>query len=365
MPVFTLQDVSQRFAGEILGDPSRRISGANSLRGASETDLVFVSDLANLRALSQSRSRACFVSRPLAPELPVESPVSFVVVNDALACFVEMLAEFRPQRSRPSLGISSTAVVSPTAKIGPDTNIYPGAFIGDRAEIGSGCDIYPGVFVGEDCRVGDDCTLHANVVLYPDTVVADRVTLHAGTVLGCDGFGYRLRSGRFEKIPQLGSVRIDADVEIGAVTTVDRGMIGATVIGEGTKLDNHVMIGHNCEIGRHNVFVSQVGLAGSVTTGDYVRCAGQVGIGDHVHLGDGCTLGAKAGVHKDVPAGVEYVGVPAGPAREQFKAVLAVQRLPELRQQVDSLTKAVRALEEQLRLLQERSAVSLAQKDAD
>ena len=161
-----------------------------------------------------------------------------------------------------------------------------------------------------------------NAVLYDDIIVGNRVIIHAGCVIGADGFGYRLVDGRHERIPHFGTVRIEDDVEIGANTTIDRAMVDETVIGQGTKLDNLVMIGHNCEIGRHNLFVSQVGLAGSVTTGDYVVCAGQVGIADHVHLGSRSVLEPKAGVHKDVPDGERHVGVPAIPEADCYRSVV-------------------------------------------
>lgn len=160
-------------------------------------------------------------------------------------------------------------------------------------------------------------------------------------MIGADGFSYRLVDGRHERIPHYGSVRIEDDVEVGACTTIDRAMVDETVIGQGTKLDNLVMIGHNCEIGRHNLLVSQAGLAGSVTTGDYVICAGQVGIADHVHLGTRSVVGAKAGVHKDIPAGERQIGVPAIPEAECRRVVMAQHKLPEMRQQLKALERQV------------------------
>jgi UDP-3-O-[3-hydroxymyristoyl] glucosamine N-acyltransferase len=175
--------------------------------------------------------------------------------------------------------------------------------------------------------------------------LGQRVIIHAGAVIGADGFGYRFHHNAYIRIPHTGSVIIEDDVEIGAGATIDRGMVGATVIGAGTKIDNQVMIAHNCRIGRHNAFASQVGIAGSTVTEDYVRCAGQVGIADHLHLGRGCTLGPKAGVHVDVPAGAKWHGMPAGPDKEQIRLHLCVQRLPELLKQVHDLQARLAALE--------------------
>jgi UDP-3-O-[3-hydroxymyristoyl] glucosamine N-acyltransferase len=170
-------------------------------------------------------------------------------------------------------------------------------------------------------------------------------------VIGADGFGYRTIEGRHVRITHFGSVRIEDDVEVGAATTIDRAMVGETIIGAGTKLDNLVMIGHNCEIGRHNLFVSQVGLAGSVTTGDYVVCAGQTGVADHVHLGAGCVLGAKSGVHKDIPAGQRYIGAPATPESEARRIVMTQQKIPEMRKQLRALERQVQELAERVQQL--------------
>jgi UDP-3-O-[3-hydroxymyristoyl] glucosamine N-acyltransferase len=274
-----------------------------------------------------------------------------LVVDDPLEAFIAIQRQFRPQPARPQIGVAAGAHVDQTATIGRETNVYAGAFVDAGAVIGARCDIYPGVFVGRNCRIGDECVLYPNVVLYPDVVLHHRVIIHAAAVLGADGFGYRFRDGRFIKIPQLGWVEVHADCEIGAGTTIDRGMIGPTVIGAGTKLDDQVMIGHNCELGRHNAFASQVGLAGSVTTGDYVRCAGQVGIADHVHLGQGCTLGAKAGVHKDIPAGETHIGYPARPEQEQLRIVMATGKVPDMRRQIRELESRVETLTRQIERL--------------
>ena len=202
--------------------------------------------------------------------------------------------------------------------------------------------------IGDGCSIGDSSTLHPRVVLYPDVEIGERVVLHAGVVVGADGFGYRFRDGRFEKIPQLGSVRIENDVEIGANSTIDRGMIGPTVIGEGTKLDNLIMVAHNCQIGKHNVFASQVGLAGSTSTGDRVRIGGQAGIADHIHIGTGVSLAASSAVHKDVPDGEIWAGYPARPAEESFRILMVQGKLPEMRTKLRALEKQVQRLTAEL-----------------
>jgi UDP-3-O-[3-hydroxymyristoyl] glucosamine N-acyltransferase len=339
MTVPTLGQLAVRVAGEVRGDAALEIHSAASLRKAGPHDISFAGDEKHLRTLSESRAGACIVGRQHRDnQLLAGTRASLLFVDDAQDAFISVLREFRGASLRPQVGVSPAATISGSATIGPDCNIYPGAFVDDHAVMGSRCDLYPGTYVGRNCRIGDDCILYPNAVLYADVHLGDRVIVHASAVLGADGFGYRFRRGRFEKIPQLGWVSVENDCEIGACATIDRGMIGATVIGEGTKLDNLVMIGHNCELGKHNAFASQVGLAGSVVTGDYVRCAGQVGVADHVHLGRGCTLGAKAGVHKDIPEGDTQIGYPARPEQEQLRIVMATGKVPEMR-------KALRELE--------------------
>lgn len=358
----TVDQLARKLQGEVLGNREREISDAKGLLKATAEDVTFVADDQNLRMLNKCQAGVVLINAerlPTAQQLMALNDTTFIVVVDPLTAFIETMKQFRPQRERPQFGVSPHAHVDPSATIGADTNIHPGAVIGADAIIGSGCDIHPGVVIGAGCRVGDQTTIHPHAVLYPEITVGNRVLIHANSVIGADGFGYRFEQGRFLKIPQLGTVRIDDDVEIGACTTIDRGMVGPTIVGEGTKLDNLVMIAHNCELGKHNAFVSQVGLAGSVTTGDYVRCAGQVGIADHVHLGTGCTLAAKAGVHKNIPEGQTHIGAPSGPIDEQFKIMMAIQKAPEMRTQLRQLDRQVTELTKQLTELRNQMSESL------
>ena len=335
-----------------IGDPTLRIDGARPLEKAGPHDIAFVANEANLRKLKHCTAGAVLVSESLSDSLDAgEKPAAVIFVDDAKAAFIEVLKQLFPPPARPSIGISPYATVSATAQIGANTNIYPGAYVADNVVLGAGCDVYPGVYIGSGCRLGDRVTLHPGVVLYPRVLIGNRVTIHASAVAGADGFGYQLVDGRHQKIPHFGTVRIEDDVEIGACTTIDRAMIGETVIGEGTKLDNLIMIAHNCELGKHNIFVGQVGLAGSVTTGNYVVCAGHVGVADHVHLGEGCVLGSKSGVHKDIPPGETYIGTPAQPAAEAMKIVMAQRKLPEMRKQLRDLEAKVAELTAQLKTM--------------
>ena len=346
----TVGVLSAQVGGEVVGDADRLMKDAQALSKASGSEVSFLGNDTRIRELEGCQAGAILIARKKLDELSValRAEHTFIVVADVLDAFLTILKQFRTARPRAAIGISPLAMVSGSAVIGENTNIYPGAYIGEDAVIGANCDLFPGVFVGDGTVIGDDVTIHPNAVLYNDVSIGNRVLIHASAVIGADGFGFRFRGGRYHKIPQLGTVRIEDDVEIGACSTIDRGMIGPTIIGEGTKLDNLVMVAHNCEIGKHNVFASQVGFSGSSTTGDFVRCGGQAGVANQAHLGQGCSIGAKSGVHKDVPADATYVGIPARPHDETFKIVMAEQKLPEMRIKLRELEKQVAKLSEAL-----------------
>jgi UDP-3-O-[3-hydroxymyristoyl] glucosamine N-acyltransferase len=236
-------------------------------------------------------------------------------------------------------GIHPTAVIHATAAIGADAAIGPFVTIGEGCVIGARCRLQHGVFVGHHARLGDDVALSPHVVIYDRCVVGNRVVIHANSVIGADGFGYRTVNGRHLKIPQVGNVELGDDVEIGACTTVDRATFGTTRIGAGTKIDNLVQVGHNCQIGRHNLFAGHVGIAGSVATGDYVVLAGQVGVADHCRIGDRTMLGARSGVHKDLPADQKLLGAPPTPIGEQLRIMMSLEKLPEIRKQIREIRK--------------------------
>jgi UDP-3-O-[3-hydroxymyristoyl] glucosamine N-acyltransferase len=265
-------------------------------------------------------------------------------VDNVHAAFATVVRQFRPPRPRRHIGISPQAVIAPSARLGEGVEIHPGALIGEDVEIGARTTIHSGVRILAGCRIGEDVMIFPNATLYEDTVIGPRCIIHANAVLGAYGFGYKTVEGRHKLSAQLGNVVVEADVEIGAASTIDRGSYGPTLIGEGSKIDNHVMIGHNCRIGRHNILCSQVGIAGSTTTGEYVTMGGQVGVRDHVHIGERASLGAKAGVKGDVPAGEKYFGVPATPERDQWAIQAAFAKLPELRRKVKELQRQVAAL---------------------
>lgn len=356
----TLSELAELVEGELRGASDACVEDVAPLDQAARSHVAYVESARIADRLKATAAAAVLINRSVADTLKFTPACALIVVDDAQEAFIKAMLHFRPPRPRPHTGIHPLAHVEPSANLGPDCNVGPGAVISAGAVIGTRCDVHPGAVIGEGCRLGDDVTVHASAVLYPHVTLGNRVILHAGAVIGADGFGYRFQDGRYIRIPHTGTVIIEDDVEIGAGTTVDRAMIGATVIGEGTKLDNQIMIAHNCVLGKHNAFASQVGFAGSVTTGDYVRCAGQVGVANHSHLGTGCSLGAKAGFAGEVPAGETYQGFPAGPERETVKAHLTIRKLPEMRQQIRQLERQVAQLQQQINSQQPPSVESAA-----
>lgn len=339
--------MAQQIGGTLIGDANRSIEGLQTLDDAGPRDLAFVV-AAQIKQLAESKAGVVLAPVAAREKLTEHPDRTLILVDDPQAAFLQMLPHIQPLPARPAAAISPHAVIDPSARIGCNVFIGPFVVIEAGASIDEGASIYAGAYIGPNCAVGADCTIHPQAVLYRDVTLGRRVIIHAHAVIGADGFGYRFVAGRFEKIPQIGGVIIEDDAEIGAGTTVDCGAIGDTRIGSGTKLDNQVMIAHNCKIGRHNVFASQVGLAGSCSTGDYVRMGGQVGIRDHVHIGQRSSLGARSGVHCDIPDGETWIGFPATPEQEQKRLVFSLKRVPEMRDQMKEMTREIAMLKTQL-----------------
>ncbi len=331
---FTVRQLAEWVRGEVLGDGDLPISNARTLAEAEPGDITFVEHDKHLNAWHSSRASAAIVS----PSMPVNGrPI--IRVADPLMAFARIVQQLRGRPTEAIASISPAAHVHPGAKLGPGVSVGAFAVVGEGTEIGANSTIHPGAIVGRFCKLDEEVVLHPHSVLYDECVLGKRVVVHANAVIGGDGFVYRTHAGRHVKVPQLGWVEIEDDVEIGAGTTIDRGTFGPTRIGAGTKIDNLVMIGHNCQIGRHNLLCSQVGIAGSCTTGDYVIMAGQVGVADHVTIGDRVTILAKSGVPGNIPAGLHVMGYPATPHREQLRIINSLERLPELRKDVIRIKK--------------------------
>lgn len=248
------------------------------------------------------------------------------------------LALFFPERTF-AAGTHSTAIIAPSAQIDSTAHLGPYCVIGERVRIGARTVLQGGNFIGDDSQLGDDVNLFPNVTVYPRTEIGQRVRIHANTVIGSDGFGYVQDGGVHRKVPQIGNVVIGEDVEIGAGVTIDRGALGSTIIGKGTKIDNLVQIAHNVEIGEHCIIVGQAGIAGSTKLGNYVVLAGQVGIAGHLKIGNQVIVAAQAGVMNDIADGEKWLGTPAQPDKEMKRQFIAMRHLPDLLKRVAELEK--------------------------
>ncbi len=331
----SLGEIATLVNGRLCGDASLIISGADILRDAKVGEITLASSAAVADELANTSASAVVVPDELAVE------ISQIVVDDPQEAFAQVVAHFRPPFHRVNIGISPHAFVNPTARIADTVNIHPGARIEEDVQIGARTTIHAGAHIMPGCCIGEDSVVGPNVVFYERTLIGSRTIIHGGVVLGCHGFSYEQVDGKHIAGKQLGNTVIGDDVEIGANTTIDRGTYGATTIGEGTKIDNLVMIGHNCRIGRHNIICSQVGIAGSVTTGDYVVMGGQVGIRDHLNIGARTSMGAQSGIMSHLGDDETVFGSPARSIREQMSMIAVMQKLPALRKQVLALQRII------------------------
>lgn len=307
---------------------ARRIAGVAPLDLASPGDLTFFDNKNYADAAGATHAGACFTSPALAKHLPAHVPVLLTVLP--YRAFIMVMREMFPHALRPfslaELGSVSGVPVHPTARLEDGVTVEPGAVIGPRAAIGSGTVIGATAVIGAEVQIGRECSVGAGAIV-TNSLIGDRVIIHPGCKIGQDGFGFLMTEKGFLKIPQIGRVIVQDDVEIGAGTTIDRGAMSDTILGEGTKIDNLVQIGHNVVIGRYCILIAQTGVSGSVTIGDYVMLGGQVGITDHVKIGDGAKVAAQSGVISDVPAGQRWGGYPARPRGDWLRAQAAMFKL--------------------------------------
>ena len=341
----TVGEIARRLSGRVQGEATRDIRSVAALETAGPNDLTFADSERALARASDSRAGCILVAG--GGVLPGQSTIA--VANPKLA-FIRA-AEFLRPAPAPAPGVHPTAVIAPDAQLAAEVSVGAYAVIERGASVGAGTRIGAGVYLGEGVRIGTHCVLHPRVTVYAGAKIGNRVILHAGVVVGSDGFGYVFAEGRQVKFPQLGQVVIEDDVEIGSNTTVDRGSLGTTVIGEGTKIDNLVQIAHNVKIGRHCVIAAQVGISGSVEIGDYVVRGGQVGFGDHVRVEDNVMIGGQSGIlpGKVLRKGTTVWGTPARPLADFKKMYAQVSHLPGLARQVKELREKLSKVERQVR----------------
>jgi len=328
---FTAAEIAEHLKGEVVGDGSVVLNGFARADNARVGDLTFAENDEFFALAEASAASAILVAGSHASNGKV-----LIRVPNARIAFAKVLPLFFPEPMFAS-GVHPTAVVAESAFVAPSAHIGPNCIIGENVHIGAGAVLRGGNAIDDDSRIGEESVLFPNVTIYARTVIGRRVRIHAGTVIGSDGFGYVLDAGSHRKVPQIGNVVIHDDVEIGANVTIDRGALGSTVIGKGTKIDNLVQIAHNVVIGEHSLLVSQVGIAGSTKLGNYVTLGGQVGLAGHLKIGNQVTVGAQSGVMTDIPDAERMLGSPAVQDRQAKRQYIAIQQLPELIRRVRQL----------------------------
>ncbi len=342
-PTYSIAQIAQRCGGRMapgFAQGAEMIRGVETLANADATQVSWIASASHRHALTETRAGAV-----IGKEADLEGFVRGIIVADPEAAIATILEQFQTPLVTPAIGVHPTALVDATARLGRNVAIGARVCVGPGAEIGDNTILFSGVDVGARVRIGTDCVLHSNCVVYDRSELGNRVILHAGAVIGADGFGYIFREGRHRKVPQIGIVVIEDDVEIGANSCVDRAKVGATRIGRGSKIDNLVQVAHNVQLGQGCILVSQTGVAGSSRLGNGVVMGGQSGVIDGLTIGDRVQIAAKTAVFKDVPAGQVVVGTPARDRNSYFRNEVRINRLASLYDQVAELKNKVAEIE--------------------
>jgi UDP-3-O-[3-hydroxymyristoyl] glucosamine N-acyltransferase len=340
---FTASTIAGFLKGEIEGNPDTIVNTVAKIEEGHTGALSFLANPKYEHYLYTTMSSIVLVNKTFVPSSKVNA--TLIKVDNAYEAFASLLTLVDKARPRKK-GIHPTAVIENSAKIGTEVYIGPFVYIGENCRIGDGTSLFPHVFIGDNTRVGENCTLNSGVKIYHDCIIGSGCTIHAGTVIGSDGFGFAPQSeSEFMKIPQLGNVIVEDNVEIGANVSIDRATMGSTIIRKGVKLDNLIQIGHNVEIGENTVMAGQTGIAGSTKIGKNCMFGGQVGIAGHIKIADGTKIGAQAGILGDIKNENSIIlGSPAFDLKDFLKSSVVFRKLPELKSKVDNLAKDVDSL---------------------
>ena len=335
----TLQELADLIEGKVLGDTNRMITGISSLDEAREGEVTFIAQSKYLNKAKNTKASAIIASNKIEG---IDKP--FIITDNPYLAYAKTVALFH-QHPHPVMGIDEHAILGEGTRLGKDVSIYPWVFIGNNVTISDRVIIHPHATIGDGTSIGEDTTIYSHVSIRENCQIGKRVMIHAGTVIGSDGFGFAPDGNRYYKIPQVGTVQIDDDVEIGANNTIDRGALGKTWIKRGVKTDNLVHIAHNVVIGEDSLLVALVGVSGSTKIGNHVTLAGNVGVVGHIEIGDNTIVGAKSGVSGSVPANTIVSGYPHMPHKQWLKSSRCYPLLPQMRKTINKLEKKVKALE--------------------
>lgn len=342
MTNYRLIDLAEQIRAVLRGDPNRIITSAGGLEDVDANGITYAENERRLRQALATPAAAIIVHPNHADQL--EGDKAFLMHPQPRLAFAQLLALFSPF-AMPEPGVHETAVIGEETHLGKEVSIQPYAVIGNRVKLGDRVKIYPYTYIGDDTEIGNDTVLYPHVVVMPGTQIGSHVIVHPGAIIGGEGYAYVQHEGKHHKIPQIGRVIIEDHVEIGCNSTIDRATTGETRIGTGTKIDNLVQVAHNVQVGAHCLLVSQVGIAGSSILEDYVVLAGQVGVKDHVKIGQRAVVGAQGGVSKNLPAGGIYWGTPAISHRELLHILPHYHKLPQLVERIQALEKKIAEME--------------------
>ena len=335
MPIL-LSDLAALCDAKIKGgDPTALIDSAADITSAKEGQVTQLTSAKYTRFIKDSTATACFIAEGFRLDEYPEH-IALLACVDPEMCFIKAVELLHPTKAYSSQ-IASQAVIADSASLGDGLFIGPYAIVGEGTVIGRNSAVLAGAYIGNNVSIGENCRIYPYAVIYDDTIIGNHVVIHSGAIIGADGFGYKFRDGTHQKVPQVGNVVIADHVEIGANTCIDRGALGSTVIGMGSKIDNLVQVGHNNKVGKHVIMCGLTGVSGSCNIEDYAILAGSSGIADHVNIGQGAVVMARSGVAGDVPAGAQFFGSPAKDKKTAYKEQIAISKLPELMKRVKAL----------------------------
>ncbi len=337
----TLEELAEHVSGRVRGDGRVTVSGLAPIREAQPNQITFLDSPKYIPALAETGAAAVITDREVATEKPL------LIVDNPRLAMIRIIELFRPPRTHQP-GVHPMAAVDETARVDETASVYPQAFVGRNSVIGPSSIIMAGAVIDDDVEIGKGCLIYPNVSILQGSRIGDRVIIHSGTVIGSDGYGYVQDGGRHVKIPQVGCVQIDDDVEIGANVTVDRATMGRTWIKRGVKIDNLVQVAHNVVVGEDTLLISQVGISGSTEIGRNVVLAGQVGVAGHIKIGDRVMVGGQSGLHRDVEDGAVLSGSPAIPHRQWLRVSGYTAKLPDMAKQLAKLEAKLQELEEKI-----------------
>ena len=342
---FTAQQIAAFLRGTVEGDPEVKVSNFSKIEEGKPGTLTFLANPKYEHHIYHTEASIVLVNQDFTPPEPIHT--TLIRVENAYTALAQLLNMVEQAKSKKS-GVDSTAFIAPTASVGEDCYIGNMAYIGERVKLGNNCQVYPFAYIGDNVEIGDNTILYPHVTVYHDCRIGQHCILHAGSVIGADGFGFAPEGEQYKKIPQLGNVVIEDNVEIGANTTIDRAVMDSTIIRQGVKLDNLIQIAHNVEVGENTVMAAQVGIAGSVKVGKHCMFGGQVGLAGHIQIADDVTLGAQAGVISSVKEATTLLGAPAIQARNFMRSSAIFNRLPELYRTIGQLQREVETLKKEI-----------------